>query len=63
MNQFQIFSYWPATIQRSFSNWLHKRLENHYLICADVEQQRAREAQANVAYFQKRAAFARSNQR
>ena len=44
------------TIQRW---WLH-RAEQHYLICADVEQQRAREAQMNVAYYQKRAALARS---
>lgn len=62
MNQLQIFSYWPTTIQRSFSRWLHKRLENHYLICADVERRIAREAQANEAYYQRKAAFARSHQ-
>jgi hypothetical protein len=45
---------------RSIHRWWLKRAENHYLICADVEQQRAREAQMNVAYYQKRAAMARS---
>lgn len=39
--------------------WLH-RAERHFLICADVEEKRAREAQQNVAYYQKRAAIARS---
>ena len=41
-------------------HWWLQRAERHYLICADVEQQRAREAQMNVAYYQKRAALARS---
>lgn len=41
-------------------DWWLKRAERHYLICADVELQRAREAQMNVAYYQKRAALARS---
>jgi heme exporter protein D len=45
---------------RLIQNWWLQRAERHYLICADVEQQRAREAQANVAYYQKRAALARS---
>jgi len=45
---------------RSVQRWWLQRAERHYLICADVEQQRAREAQMNVAYYQKRAAIARS---
>jgi len=45
---------------RAIRNWWLRRAERHYLICADVEQQRAREAQMNVAYYQKRAALARS---
>ena len=45
---------------RAIRNWWLRRAERHYLICADVEQQRAREAQMNAAYFQKRAALARS---
>ncbi|TFV87255.1 hypothetical protein E4K72_22710 [Oxalobacteraceae bacterium OM1] len=49
-----------SPIFRSIQNWWLQRAERHYLICADVEQQRAREAQANVAYYQKRAALARS---
>lgn len=47
-------------IIRSIHHWWLHRAERHYLICADVEQQRAREAQMNVAYYQKRAALARS---
>ena len=49
-------------IVRSIHRWWLQRAERHYLICADVEQQRAREAQMNVAYYQKRAALARSAQ-
>jgi len=47
-------------IVRSIHRWWLHRAERHYMICADVEQQRAREAQMNVAYYQKRAALARS---
>lgn len=46
---------------RSIHHWWLKRAEHHFLICADVEEQRAREAQLNVAYYQKRAAIARSS--
>ncbi|NEX59782.1 hypothetical protein [Noviherbaspirillum galbum] len=49
-----------SPILRHIHNWWLQRAERHYLICADVEQQRAREAQMNVAYYQKRAALARS---
>ncbi|GAB3551005.1 hypothetical protein GCM10027343_34700 [Noviherbaspirillum agri] len=49
-----------APIMRSIHHWWLQRAERHYLICADVEQQRAKEAQMNVAYYQKRAALARS---
>lgn len=49
-----------SPIARSIYHWWLQRAEQHYLICADVEQQRAREAQMNVAYYQKRAALARS---
>jgi heme exporter protein D len=45
---------------RSIQRWWLQRAEQHYLLCADVEEQRAREAQMNVAYYQKRAALARS---
>lgn len=60
MSSTQIFAYWPQQVARSFSRWCYRRIEHHYLMCADVEQQRAREAQMNVAYYQKRAAMARS---
>ena len=39
--------------------WWMQRIERHCLICADVEEQRARQAQQNVAYYQKQAAIAR----
>lgn len=47
-------------VLRQIKHWWLRRAEDHYLICADVEQKRAREAQQNVAYYQKRAAMARS---
>lgn len=47
-------------ILRNIQHWWLQRAERHYLICADVEENRAREAQQNVAYYQKRAAIARS---
>ena len=49
-----------SPLLRAFRHWWLRRTEDHYLICADVEQARAREAQQNVAYYQKRAAMARS---
>jgi hypothetical protein len=45
---------------RSIHHWWLQRAEQHFLICANVEEERAREAHANVAYYQKRAALARS---
>ena len=47
-------------ILRNIQHWWLERTERHYMICADVEEERAREAQQNVAYYQKRAAMARS---
>lgn len=49
-----------SPLLRSVQNWWLQRAERHYLICADVELQRMREAQMNIAYYQKRAAMARS---
>jgi len=42
--------------------WWYRRAEEHYLMCAAVESARAREAEENEAYYQKRAAMARSAQ-
>ena len=42
--------------------WWLRRVEDHYLMCAAVEHSRAREAEENEAYYQKRAAMARSAQ-
>lgn len=47
-------------ILRNLRGWWLQHAEEHYLICADVEQERVREAQMNVSYYQKRAALARS---
>ncbi len=41
-------------------HWWYRRTEERYLICAAVEHARAREAEDNEAYYQKRAAMARS---
>jgi hypothetical protein len=49
-----------SPILRRIRSWWWRRAEHHYLICADVEQARAREAHMNVAYYQKQAALARS---
>ncbi len=46
---------------RRVQHWWLTRTERHYLICADVEQERAREAQMNVAYYQKQAALVRAS--
>jgi hypothetical protein len=51
----------PSMAVRAILRWWHERAERHYLMCADVEQQHAREAQMNVAHYQKQAAIARSN--
>ncbi len=47
---------------RNLRHWWLRRSEEHYLICAAVERERAREAEENEAYYQKRAAMARSAQ-
>jgi hypothetical protein len=50
-----------SPLVRGIQNWWLHRAEKHYLMCAETELQRAREAQLNVAYYQKRAALARSS--
>jgi hypothetical protein len=45
---------------RRARHWWYKRAEEHYLIFAAVEHERAREAEENEAYYQKRAAMVRS---
>jgi hypothetical protein len=48
--------FWLRRVRR----WYYQRAEEHYLICAAVEHTRAREAEENEAYYQKRAAMARA---
>lgn len=50
-----------SPVLRNIQNWWLHKAERHFLICADVEERRAREAQQNVAYYQRRAAMARSS--
>lgn len=45
---------------RNLHHWWLRRSEEHFLICAAVEHERAREAEENEAYYQKRAAMTRS---
>ncbi len=47
-------------ILRRLRHWWYRRAEEHYMICAAVEHARAREAEDNEAYYQKRAALART---
>jgi hypothetical protein len=49
-----------ASLFSGLRRWYLKRRENHYLMCADVELERMREAQMNIAYYQKKAAMVRS---
>ena len=49
-------------VLRRLRVWWYQRAEEHYLICAAVENARAREAEENEAYYQKRAVMARSAQ-
>lgn len=45
---------------KAIRNWWLHRAERHYLICADVEEKRIKEAMAHQKYYQQRAAMARS---
>jgi hypothetical protein len=47
-------------ITQKLRHWWLLRSEEHFLRCAEVEYERAREAEQNEAYYQKRAAMARS---
>jgi hypothetical protein len=47
-------------VLRLLRHWWYRRAEEHYMICAAVEHARAREAEDNEAYYQKRAAMART---
>lgn len=62
-NGIEIFGLLPMMILKAFLRWWHARAEQHYLMCACVEQQKAKEANRNAAYYQKQAAMARSKAR
>jgi hypothetical protein len=51
-----------APLVRNLRHWLLRCYEDHCLISAEVETAKAREANKNVAYYQKRAALARAAQ-
>jgi hypothetical protein len=56
-----LFAYSLQPLAYRLKCWWLGILERHYLICAEVEAERANEAQRNAAYYQRRAAFARSS--
>ncbi len=58
LNALTMLSVGPVV--RRVRHWYYERAEEHYLICAAVEHARAREAEENESYYQKRAAMARS---
>lgn len=60
MTASQLLTLSLTPLLRFLRRWWIQRTENHYLICANVEAQREREARQNVAYYQKQAAIARS---
>lgn len=51
----------PQTLSRALKKWWPSKLEEHYLMAACVEQQKASEALRNSAHYQKLAGFARAN--
>lgn len=55
-----LFTLSPSLLARAINRQWMKALEQHYLISAEVEQKRAKEAMQNAAYYHKRAALARS---
>jgi len=60
MNAADLMSFSLRPFFASLRRWWHRCAERHYLRCAEVEQERVRESQMNVAYYEKRAALARS---
>lgn len=61
-SQRQLLGLSTSPLFRAVRRWYYRRLENHCLICANIEAQRVKEAQANAKYYQRRAALARSAQ-
>lgn len=60
MTQRQLYALSLLPAYRAIMRSWFATVERHYLMCADVEAQRVREAQSNVAYYQRKAALARS---
>ncbi|HJV52765.1 MAG TPA: hypothetical protein VJ652_14960 [Noviherbaspirillum sp.] len=56
----RLFSLSVEPAARALRRFWLSRVEQHYLISAEVEAAKARQANANAAYFQKKAALARS---
>lgn len=55
-----LLGYAAMPLMKSIRRWWLHRAERHYLICADVEEKRMREAMANRKHYQRQAALARS---
>jgi hypothetical protein len=56
----RLFAMAPHPVLKMVRDWWLRRAEQHYMICAAVEHQRAKEAMQNESYYQKQAAIARS---
>jgi hypothetical protein len=55
-----LLGYSTTPVIKQLRNWWLRRKEAHYMMCADVEKERANQALANQSYFHKQAALARS---
>lgn len=62
MNLKELLHLAPAPYWRAFRRWYYRKAEQHYLMSAQIEEQKAREHSKNVAYYQKLAVLARSAQ-
>lgn len=53
----------PGRFAQAMRLWWLGILEQHYQMCAEVEEQKAREHLNNAGYYQKKAMLARTGQR
>lgn len=55
MNSIALFTMYPASVLKPLKRMLMQTLLNHYQRNADVELQKAKEAQANARYYERKA--------
>lgn len=58
----QLFLLSLLPIQQRVLSWFYGMLHQHYAVCAEVEREKAKDAHANAAYYDRKAVIARSNQ-